>query len=210
MQRSLDPRVTNSGQVSGGRSDAIAGLYINSAVPVLLPTGTVLCRIGHRTVNGHEVPEADNYRSPWWVSQADFGRILAVGQRDPGWAGRVALAISDKWGGDCRLQVAVLLGEPLYAWAGSGRPISGGKDPIAVHASDPRAYWFPDPAITQYHIPGLSRIPSGRSGALWFSAFQRRHVLPLLFAGRQSDLQSGNAFGERSAFAPGHYGRGSV
>lgn len=204
MQRSLDPSVANASQVTtASRVEAGSGLSFNSPDPVLLPRGTVLCRVGHRSVKGHAVPDADNFMSPWWISNSDFLKLLALGQRDPSWAARVSLAIAEQWGGDCQLQVRVSLGEPLYAWAGKGRAISGSRSGRAVPASDPRAYWFPDASITQLYIPGLKYMPRSRAGALWFTAFQQRQSFPLLIAGTQLNLQTGQPFAEEKALPPG-------
>jgi hypothetical protein len=138
MRSPIDPGIANASLVASTRVEAGSGLSFNSPDPVLLPKGTALCRIGHRSVRRQAVPEADNFMSPWWILRSDFSKILALGQRDPSWAARVSLAIAEQWGGDCRLQVQASLGEPLYAWAGPGRAISGNRCARAVPANDPR------------------------------------------------------------------------
>lgn len=163
----------------------------------------MLCRIGHRSIKGHAVPDADNFMSPWWISSSDFLKLLALGQRDPSWAARVSLAIATQWGGDCQLQIRVSLHEPLYAWAGRGRAISSGRSAQAVPASDSHAFWFPDASITQLYIPGLRTMPGGRAGALWYVVFQNRQSLPLLIAGTQLNLKSGRMFEGDDALRPG-------
>ena len=185
------------------RAAAGAGLSFDSAQPVLLPRATVLCRVGHQCVKGVRVPDVDNYMSPWWTHEAVFSKVLSLGQADPSWAVRVAMAIAEEWGGDCRLQMRVVLAEPLYAWSGKGRVISGGRNARAVAASNPRAYWFPDASVTQLFIPGLNFMPRGRPGALWATAFTQRQSTPLLIAGRQLDLSTGKPFAGKSSLPPG-------
>lgn len=204
MQRSIDSSVANAEQVTpASRAEAGSGLSFNFPDTVLIPRGTVLCRIGHRVVEGIVVPDVDNFMSPWWISSSDFSKILALGQRDPSWAARVSLAIAEKWHADCQLQIRVSLAEPLYAWAGQGRAISASRSPRAVPVSDPRAYWFPDASITQLYIPGLKHMSRGRAGALWFTAFQQRQSFPLLVAGAQLNLQTGQCFVGKDALQPG-------
>lgn len=204
MQPSVDPSVANACELTViARADAGAGLAFDAPGAVLLPRGSVLCRVGHAVVRRVPVPEADNYMSPWWISEADFLKILALGQRDAAWAARVALAIAEQWGGDCSRLVRVVLAEPLYAWRGQGRRISGGRTARAVPAHDPRAYWYPDASIRQLYIPGLRRMAAGRSCALWAAAFVQRQCLPLLLAGQQDRLGSGLPFADRTALPAG-------
>jgi len=185
------------------RVAASAGLSFDSAHPVLLQRATVLCRVGHQCVKEVRVPEVDNYTSPWWTREVDFLKMLSLGQSDPSWAARVAMAIAEEWGGDCRLQMRVVLAEPLYAWSGKGRVISGGRNARAVSASDPKAHWFPDASVTQLFIPGLRFMPRGRAVALWATAFAQRQSMPLLIAGRQLDLSTGKPFSGKSSLPPG-------
>lgn len=204
MHASVDPSVANASELTEiARAEAGAGLAFDAPGPLLLARGSVLCRIGHAVVRRVPVPEADNYMSPWWISEADFFRILALGQRDPAWAARVALAIAEQWGGDCSRLVRVVLAEPLYAWRGQGRRISGGRTARAVPAHDPRAYWYPDASIRQLYIPGLRGMARGRSGALWATALAQRQCLPLLLAGQQDRLSDGRPFEERAALPAG-------
>lgn len=201
----LDGSVANASQVThASRAEAGAGISFSSPDPVLLPRGMELRRIGHRSVRGESVLEIENFMSPWWVSRTDFAKIFAMGQQDAGWAGRVCMAIAEQWGGDCSQEVCVTLREPLYAWMGQGRAISGGRSAVAVPVNDPRAYWFPEASIKQLFIPGLRYMPLGRAGALCFSAFERRATLPLLIAGNgQQNLGTQLPFASRQALPAG-------
>lgn len=204
MQVPLDTSIANATEISHtSRTHAGRGISFSSSDPVLLRKGNVLCRIGHKEVKGHAVPEAENFMSPWWITDLDFLKVLTLCQRDASWAARVCLAVAEQWGGDCRIQIRVVLNEPLYAWSGKGRAISGGRSPTAVAVSDPRAYWLPEASVTQLYIPGLRYMPRGRCGALWFTAFQNRQSLPLLVAGTQISPQSGKPFAGQEALPHG-------
>lgn len=203
MQALLDKNIANALQVDSSRAEAGSGLSLSSLdPPELLAKGTALCRVGHGFVRRHQIPDTDNFLSPWWILAPDFQHILGLGQRDPSWAARVALAIAEQWGGDCRFEVRATLAEPLYAWKGQGRVISKNRVARAVMPSDPTAYWFPDASIWQLFIPGLKYCPRGRANALWFTALQQREIVPLLMAGNQLNLQLGRPFASKMALPP--------
>ncbi len=204
----LDKSIANAGEVESSRSQAGEGLSFDSALPRIVSARSILFRIGHRTVKNQHVPEADNYMSPWWISEADFKKILHLGQSDTSWAARVSLAIAEEWGGDCALQIRVETREPLYAWSGTGRVIGRGRKAVAVSASSPMAYWFPDASIKQLFIPGLKGMKFGQTGALWATAFGDRSASPWLAAGSANrHLDTGKPFG---APLPAGRRRGSV
>jgi hypothetical protein len=210
---SLDSSIPNASVLMTSRSEATKG--IRQPEPVLLPCGTRVCRIGHRSLTKQElrsvkpvkvyrtvrtqVPEHKNFESPWWILEPDFNRIARQHQADPAWAARVLLAIAESWGGDCALQISATLTKPLYAWRGSGHAVTLGTGRLdlahAVPVDSPDAYWIPDPDIMQLYIPGL-KSPSAR-GSINFAAtvLNDRAVCPLLPAGiGQIGLQTGRPF----------------
>lgn len=199
----LDNGVMNVARVEEEKRFAAVGLQVGE-VPALIPRGTKLRRIGHSAIKRLPVPEADNYQSPWWVLESDFRKILCTGMRDPAWAARIALAIASGWGGNCRLQVEATLDTPLYAWAGAGRAFPAGAAKESVDAADPRAYWFPDPTITQMFIPGMRYLPRSAARAIWATSFREQRTFPLLIAGSQL-AWDGSAFLPRSARAHDHF-----
>jgi hypothetical protein len=161
----------------------------------LLPTGTVLYRIGSTKKFGAPLPVDSNFESPWWMRKNEFDRILAKGLQDTSWAARVLPAIATAWGTECDLQVAVTTEVDLYAWVGEGKAIDYAG--MAVSDSNPGAYWFPEKDLLQLYIPGLKELPGGRAN-LWQSAFGARSVDPWLPIGSQRNVATGKPFVPRA------------
>lgn len=192
--RESGTRAVNAADVDdASRRAAQVGLTVTDSKPVLLPVGTVLCRTGHEKVKGKDHPVAANFASPWWSTEADYSKVFQRNEQDPTWAARLVFAISSEWKGDCHLQCRVRLAQPLLAWRGFGRAISGGP-------KSELAEWCPDPSVRQLYIPGLGSRPLARRAPLFITAFASREHFPLLFAGNQVNLNTGIRYKPRPTF----------
>lgn len=177
---------------------------------VVIEPGTKLYRIGHYKIHGLLVSEAANYYSPWWMLGSSFQKILDLGQQNPAWAARVSLGIAERWGGDCSRKISVFTSRRLGAWSGIGRAITFGCQLTGAEAKacgddSASAYWFPDPAIMQYYIPGLNGIPMGESQGLWATALDHRLDFPLLVAGFTQTNTMGQPFKNRLDLKHEHF-----
>ena len=169
---------------------------------VLLQAGTPLYRIGstkelprgspkiiddgEREKHLVDKPLEANYTSPWWLRRQELDRILAKGQQDTSWAGRVMGAIARVWGSKCDLQISVTTSCALYAWVSEPKVINVLGNSVSDTAPD--AYWIPEKDLMQLYIPGIGHTQ------LWRHVFTEVSATPWLWAGTQVNLATGQPF----------------
>ncbi|HZW19951.1 hypothetical protein [Noviherbaspirillum sp.] len=201
----LDPAVINSAYFT---ADA-RYWFEKGATPrgiLLMEAGTTIYRMGsssyaapdnsgnkslEQKANDREMQWIEtNCSSPWWMRRAELDRILAKGQQDTAWAGRVMAAIAEVWGSLCDLQIRAATTCDLYVWIGEPKSIDVKGN--AVRDDDHAAYWIPEKDLMQLYIPGLYGTQ------LWRHVFQDISATPWLWPGVQANLATGKKYSPAS------------